>query len=581
MTTDFFKDLQKEILELRDRFPHLSPDSAFVAWFMRAFITDDEKQAVDSLTGKAGDKSSDAIYIDHDNRMIFIVQGKYHQHNSALEPRSSVLALADLARALMTERKEAYEAILHKANPTVTELLKESRKLIQQRDYQLVVRYVTTGKISDTNIREGESRIEDFETARFETFAFKDLMKLMQDYIEGAAPPVPTISLSVQGTEVFNRIDKGTGITSWIFTMQGTEVGKLYKDLGIRLFARNIRGYLGNTEINKVMKSTIDNEPEYFWYYNNGITIVCDEARQIKKGSSNVIKVTSAQIINGQQTTRTLSLSVKNDAEVLIKLVEIPRDNDKKNNQYRHLVTEIVSATNWQNAISQSDLKSNDAEQVRIEKEFKKLNYFYIRKRMSKSEAVKYGADKFSFKLNKEQLARACAACALDPYEVRLGKDRLFEDDVYSKIFDGRKASDYLLIYWLYRNVEYWSKGTNKYAYAKWHVLNLLWNLIGAELKKNSNRDQFRLMTERSNYYYTELEPFDRLVKEAFRFSSSFYSKHKKIDGKNQEPIDFFKHKDLHKLMNKFYQKSGKHKTNMTKYSIALFASIKKAAENR
>ena len=196
MPQDFFKDLQKEILELRDRFPHLTPDSAFVAWFMRAFITDDEIQAVNSLTGKAGDKSSDAIYIDHDNRIVFIIQGKYHQNHTVLEPRSAIIALADLARALMTERKEVFEAILNKANPTVKEQLTEARKVIQHRNYQLVVRYVTTGKISDTNILEGESRIEDFETARFETFAHKDLMKLMQDYIEGAAPPVPTISLN-------------------------------------------------------------------------------------------------------------------------------------------------------------------------------------------------------------------------------------------------------------------------------------------------------------------------------------------------------------------------------------------------
>jgi hypothetical protein len=226
-------------------------------------------------------------------------------------------------------------------------------------------------------------------------------------------------------------------------------------------------------------------------------------------------------------------------------------------------------------------LKSNDAEQVRIEKEFKKLNYFYIRKRMSRAEAVKYGADKYSFKINKEQLARACAACVLGPYEVRLGKDRLFEDDVYSQVFDGRKASEYLLVYWLYRDVEYWSKGTNKYAYAKWHVLNLLWSLLGTELKKISYRDQFRIMTERRRFYVSELEPLDKIVKEAFRFSSAFYVAHKRIDGKNQEPIDFFKHKNMHKLMRKSYEQSGKYKTNITKHTSNLLQSIQATADKK
>ena len=581
MQQDFFKDLQKEILELRDKFPHLSPDSAFVAWFMRAFITENEKEAVESLTGSAGDKSSDAIYIDHDNRIVFIVQGKYHQRSTALESRSNVIALADLGRVLMTERKEGYEAVLNKANPSVKDLLSEARKLIHQRDYRLAVRYVTTGRISDTNINEGKSRLDDFETAEFETFTYKDLMKLMLDYIEGAAPPVPTVTLTVQGAEVFNRSDNHTGITSWIFTMAGNDVGKLFNDLGVRLFARNIRGFLGKgTKVNRALKSTIQKEPEYFWYYNNGITIVCDEAKQIKRGNSNIMRIANSQIINGQQTTRTLALAGKNDAEVLVKLIEIPRDSDHRNNQYRHLVSEIVSATNWQNAISQSDLKSNDIEQVRIEKEFKKLGYFYIRKRMSKLEARKYGGDKYSFKIKKDTLARAIAACTVDPYEVRLGKDRLFEDDIYSKIFNGRKATEYLSLYWLYQYAEYWSRGSIKTVSAKWHVLHLLWSLLSNDLRKNFYRDQFRLMVERDRYYQNELEPLNKLVKESFRFASAFYMKNKKIDGRIQDPRDFFKHINLHKQMEAFLRKNS-FNTRLKTHCKDLLQSIQKAAEAR
>lgn len=61
MEKDFFNDLKKEVYEIQDRHPQLSPDNAFVAWFMRAFTTEDEKSVVHSITGKAGDKSADAI----------------------------------------------------------------------------------------------------------------------------------------------------------------------------------------------------------------------------------------------------------------------------------------------------------------------------------------------------------------------------------------------------------------------------------------------------------------------------------------------------------------------------------------
>jgi AIPR protein len=54
-------------------------------------------------------------------------------------------------------------------------------------------------------------------------------------------------------------------------------VADMYSTAGIRLFARNVRGFLGaKKQVNKGMSETIEEEPWNFWYYNNGITIVCD-----------------------------------------------------------------------------------------------------------------------------------------------------------------------------------------------------------------------------------------------------------------------------------------------------------------
>lgn len=186
---------------------------------------------------------------------------------------------------------------------------------------------------------------------------------------------IPTVILPISGQEVFKRYDNSTGITSWIFSMAGADIGKLYGDIGIRLFARNIRGFLGNTDINRVMQVTLKEESEYVWYFNSGITIVCDESRQISTKGANHLRVTNAQIINGQKTTRCLVLQKNARAEVLVKLIEIPRDSSVGHSKYGHIVSEIVSATNWQNAISQSDLKANDVEQIHMEREFRKFNY--------------------------------------------------------------------------------------------------------------------------------------------------------------------------------------------------------------
>jgi hypothetical protein len=556
MNNSLFSHLKKEVVEILDRHPTLSPDNAFVVWFLRAFIVENEDIAVQSLKGGSRDKGVDALFIDHETRAVFLIQGKYHQHaNIPSERRSDVIALADLGRSLLTDSTELFKTLLKDADETVKQALEEARSAIRRRGYRLSLQFVTTGKVSSTHRAEAEQRIEDWQTAGFQTFSRADLLRLMQDYIEGAAPPTPTIILPIHGQEAFKRHDDSTGITSWIFTMAGSDVAKIFEDVGIRLFARNIRGYLGPNDINRGIQATLKDEPEYFWYFNNGITIVCDEARQIGKGGNDYLRVANAQIINGQQTTRSIALQRNNDAKILVKLVEIPRDSSDGHSKYSHIVSEIVSATNWQNAISQLDLKANDSEQVRMEREFRKLDYYYLRKRMTKSEARRASGGRYGWVVKKEDIARSVGACVLDPYEVRRGKHRLFEDDVYTKIFDNRPAAEYLTFYWLDRLASYWGRGDSRRGYARWVVLNFIWSRLGQYLCRPEMRERFRRAAERSGTYNWELQPLYRIADTTFSIALAFYRANKRRDGKLQDESTFFKHGNLDREFRKFWDR--------------------------
>lgn len=83
MNADPLNPLRKEVREVQDRHPELSPDNAFVVWFLRAFVVDDEETARGAIVGGARDKGVDALHIDHDNRLVTVVQGKYRQSANA------------------------------------------------------------------------------------------------------------------------------------------------------------------------------------------------------------------------------------------------------------------------------------------------------------------------------------------------------------------------------------------------------------------------------------------------------------------------------------------------------------------
>ena len=107
-----YKELQKEVKEIIDRNPTLSPDNAFITWFIKAYITDDENKAIDALSGGANDKNADAIYIDHKTKIIFLIQGKYRQNiNTKNEKINDVLALANLGRALLLDENNLFKKI--------------------------------------------------------------------------------------------------------------------------------------------------------------------------------------------------------------------------------------------------------------------------------------------------------------------------------------------------------------------------------------------------------------------------------------------------------------------------------------
>ena len=572
MKKDDLFGLHKEVLEIRDRHPQISFDNAFVSWFLRAFIVDNEDVAVEALKGGPSDKGVDAIYLDHDARTVFVLQGKYRVSSKpSAEKRSDVIALADLWYSLLSQERSGFHALLQDAEVTVKNVLEKARNLIIKRNYRLVLQFVTTGKVSDELRGEAINRFDYLSNASFQVFSRDDLVRLMQDYIEGASPPVPTISLQIHGEQLFNRFDQKTGISSWVFTMSGQDLGKLYNDIGDRLFARNIRGFLGNTDINLGMSHTLKNEPEYFWYFNNGVTIICDEARQITERGRKNLRVTNGQIINGQQTTRILSLRGDSDSTVLVKVIVVPRNLGSAHDHYGHLVGQIVSATNWQNAISQSDLKSNDVEQVRLERDLRKIGYQYLRKRQTKTEARRIAGNRYRYIIKKETLAQYIGACLLDPYEVRLGKDRLFEDDVYSTIFNGRPATEYITFYWLGDFASYISRGDIRRSYAKWLVLNFLWNQIGNPLQKITFRENFRYSYERYYKFSHEFKPLRSSIEAMFKAAMLFYRLNKNVKGGIFDESTFFKHKSLHYKFEKFWKSSKNPKRDVVSKRLKKF----------
>lgn len=549
--------IKDELRQIRKKYPHLKEDEAFVLWFLIAYLLDDEEQAKKCLTGGSGDKNIDAIYIDEKAKQVNIIQGKFRQEDKKLEKRNDVIQFTDLCN-LPWKRKNEIEAYFKGLDQLVAEKLEESIKKVRNNNYEIRLYYVTTGKVSDGVKEEAQQYVlRSNGKSNIEIIDHDKVLICFKNYINDITPHIPTLKLkivpdgAIANEGVIRRYDPEKKIESWIFTVSGQDIGEMYLKVGRKLFARNIRGYLGDTDINDAMQETIKNEPNNFWYYNNGITIVCDEARREMQSGEDVLIIEGAQVINGQQTTRTLSKEKgSSDTNVLVKVIKIPR-NPNDDMEYDQLVNSIVRATNWQNYISPSDLVSNDFIQVYLEKEFRKRGYQYIRKRMSKSEAKREISNVTLKQIKKDELAQAVAACLFDPALLRKGKENLFEDPYYKIIFKPRDISFYLSKYWLMKQVQRAAKGYPERAYAKWLTLNFAWDLISKEFNMTIMGKKFRYACEHNSGEI--LKPLNQLLVNIFRGVRKFYKLNR---GKGEAAVDvsnFFKRSKLHTEFKKFW----------------------------
>lgn len=157
---------------------------------------------------------------------------------------------------------------------------------------------------------------------------------------------------------------------------------KLANDKGYSLFEENIREYLGNNRINSKIAKTLEKQQDRanFFYYNNGVTVICDKIEKAdrKKANYNLCYVAhNPQIVNGCQTVSTIHHVLDKinpeDVEkeyantyVMVKLLVLNTENESEKQLYK----DIVRYNNSQNAITEKSFEANKNLFFRMQNEF-------------------------------------------------------------------------------------------------------------------------------------------------------------------------------------------------------------------
>lgn len=164
----------------------------------------------------------------------------------------------------------------------------------------------------------------------------------------------------------------------YIGVIPGKCLAEIYRDEGQRLIEKNVRSFLQATgKINQGIKSTLQNEPEMFMTYNNGISttaksIIVDEEKS--DDTFVVIKeVTDWQIVNGGQTTASIYNALQTGIDISSVNVQIKLTVIRDESKTEEMVGYISKYANSQNKINMSDFSANDSYHVEMERLSRKI----------------------------------------------------------------------------------------------------------------------------------------------------------------------------------------------------------------
>ncbi|MFD9722775.1 AIPR family protein [Streptomyces sp. NPDC059072] len=132
---------------------------------------------------------------------------------------------------------------------------------------------------------------------------------------------------------------------------------------GTNLFNLNIRKPLGRTPINNALIATLTDEPANFWYYNNGITVLCDRVEKVERSARApqqrplTLTLHNASVVNGAQTVRAVADALANDdaaaeAKIGVRIIVT--------HQAKEFANATTRATNRQNSVGDRDFIALD-----------------------------------------------------------------------------------------------------------------------------------------------------------------------------------------------------------------------------
>lgn len=348
--------------------PRRSESASFLIWYFENYLRMDRLDATDCVCDQSGDRGVDGIYLNLDANLIEVYQAKLFQKanrtvgDKLLREFKGTLAQFDTEQSLRALIDSSGDA-------DVARLINRLELPKHLAELEVIGCFVCNSELD----RNGLAFLKSTPSIRFIGRA-----ELERTHVP-AARTIPTtkpITFSVTGFDVAEYIvDKQHRAV-----IAPVKAGELVAMDGIAnqaVFAYNVRGPLGGTQVNRDIGKSIGDKTKHklFPLFHNGMTIVAQSVDY----DADFVRVSNYFVVNGCQSVTALYANrhhLTDDLRILTKFIQAPPASS--------LAEMITRFSNNQNGVKARDFKSNNHIQIRLQNEFRSdygNDYFFEIKR--------------------------------------------------------------------------------------------------------------------------------------------------------------------------------------------------------
>ena len=486
------------------------------------------------ITDDPHDGGIDAYYINHDRKIIYLIQSKFRtteENFHTKEIEIAELLNMEIDRILDGEKTDESG---NNYNSKIISMRNEIKKIdnIARYTYQVVI-LANMKKLSESALRKlvpgYPCQVYDYSKC-YQELVFPVVCGTY--YNESDL----YINLNLNNKDFVNsRINypvttKANVCNITIIFVPTIEIAKIMYKYRNSILKYNPRSYLDlsknavNKEISKTMKQNNTNE---FALFNNGITILSDQTdlnEKIGHKDKGQLYIKNPQIINGGQTAYTLSQiyaesletgstkDIFENKEVMLKVITIdPEENTEES--ILTLIEDISKATNQQSEVTDADRRSNEKVQIELQRNiYENFGYFYERKRGEFYDGIKNKYINKAKLIDRETFLKICYAISGKESEARNSSNKLlFNKQSFDKVLNDTTNFDTTFFAYLcHKKLDEIQKSfntqpNNKYGvvnygnalrYGKMAVVSVCYSMINEEINADNIAELVNIYVE-------------------------------------------------------------------------------------